>query len=67
MSYFGIDDLESLSTSSSHVLDCHARISHNIELMPISSSESSRIEYRQTKGMEMEFYRGNNIVETAAC
>ena len=31
--------------------------------MPISTDESFRIEYSQTKGMEMEFYRGNNIVD----
>ena len=37
--------------------------SHNTELMPISSDESFKIEYSQTKGMEMEFYRGNNIVD----
>ena len=61
-SYFGIDDLESLSGSSSHVLDCHICNSQNTELIPISTDESFRIEYRQTKGMEMEFYRGNNIV-----
>jgi hypothetical protein len=61
--YFGIDDLESLSTSSSRVLDCHICNSHNTELMPISSGESFKIEYSQTKGMEMEFYRGNNIVD----
>ena len=62
-SYFGIDDLESLSGSSSHVLDCHVCNSQNIELIPISTDESFRIEYSQTKGMEMEFYRGNNIVD----
>ena len=62
-SYFGIDDLESLSGSSSRVLDCHICNSHNTELMPISSDESFKIEYSQTKGMEMEFYRGNNIVD----
>ena len=62
-SYFGIDDLESLSGSSSRVLDCHICNSHNTELMPISSGESFKIEYSQTKGMEMEFYRGNNIVD----
>ena len=43
--------------------DCHICNSHNTELMPISSGESFRIEYSQTKGMEMEFYRGNNIVD----
>ena len=62
-SYFGINDLESLSTSSSRVLDCRICNSHNTELMPILSGESFRIEYSQTKGMEMEFYRGNNIVD----
>jgi hypothetical protein len=60
--YFGIDDLESLSGSSSHVLDCRSCNSHDTELMPIATDESFRIEYNRTKGMEMEFYRGNNIV-----
>jgi len=62
-SYFGIDDLESISGSSSRVLDCHICNSHNTELMPISNDESFRIGYSQTKGMEMEFYRNNNIVD----
>jgi hypothetical protein len=48
--YFGIDDLESLQGSSSHVLDCHICNSHNTELMPISTDESFRIEYSQTRG-----------------
>ena len=61
--YFGSDELKSISESSSYVLDCHICNSHNTELMPISSSESFRIEYSQTKDMEMEFYRGNNIVD----
>ena len=60
--YFGIDELESISESSSRVLDCHICNSHNTELIPISTDESFRIEYNRTKGMEMEFYRGNNIV-----
>ena len=60
--YFGIDELESISESSSRVLDCHICNSHNTELIPISSDDSFRIEYNRTKGMEMEFYRGNNIV-----
>jgi hypothetical protein len=34
-SYFDIDDLESLSVSSSHTLDCHVCDSHNTELIPI--------------------------------
>jgi hypothetical protein len=61
-SYFGIDDLESLSASSSHDLDCHVCNSHNTELIPISTDESFRIEYSQTKGMEMEFYKSNNVI-----
>ncbi|MFY9967266.1 MAG: hypothetical protein WAK50_16160 [Nitrososphaeraceae archaeon] len=61
-SYFGIDDLESLSGSSSHVLDCHVCNSHNTELMPISNDESFRIEYGLTRGMELEFYKSNKIV-----
>ena len=61
-SYFGINDLESLSGSSSHVLDCHFCNSHNTELMPISNDESFRIEYSQTNGMELEFYKTNKVV-----
>jgi hypothetical protein len=60
--YFGINNLESLSGSSSHVLDCHVCNSHNTELIPISTDESFRIEYSQTKGMEMEFYKTNKVV-----
>jgi hypothetical protein len=62
-SYLGIDDLESISGSSSRVLECHNCNSHNTELIPISNDESFRIEYSQTKGMELEFYRDNNIVD----
>ena len=57
-SYFSIDDLESLS----QVLRCHLCNSHNTELIPISSDESFRINYNMTRGMEMEFYRSNDIV-----
>ena len=46
----GVDDLESISASSSHVLDCHVCNSHNTELMPISTDESFRIEYSLTNG-----------------
>jgi hypothetical protein len=49
-SYFGLDDLESLSGSSSQVLDCPICNSHNTELMPISNDESFRIEYSLTNG-----------------
>jgi hypothetical protein len=61
-SYFGLDDLESLSGSSSHVLDCPICNSHNTELMPISNDESFRIEYSLTRGMELEFYKSNKVV-----
>jgi predicted small metal-binding protein len=61
-SYFGIDDLESLSASSSHVLHCHVCNSHNTELIPISTDESFRIEYNPSQGIELEFYRSNNVV-----
>ena len=61
-SYFGIDDLESLSGSSSHVLDCHVCNSHNTELMPIATDESFRIGYSLTRGMEIEFYKSNKVV-----
>ena len=58
-SYFGIDSLE----SSSQVLRCHLCNSHNTELIPISSNESFRIDYNVTRGMQMEFYRSNEIVD----
>jgi hypothetical protein len=61
-SYFDIDNLRSLSRSSSHILDCHCCNSHNTELMPISTDESFRIKYNVTRGMEIEFYRSNNII-----
>ena len=61
-SYFGIDDLESLSASSSHVPDCHICNSHNTKLIPISTDKSFRIEYNTTKCMEIEFYKSNNVV-----
>jgi hypothetical protein len=60
--YFGIDELESLSGSSSHVLDCPVCNSYNTELLPIANEESFRIEYSLTRGMEMEFYRSNKVV-----
>jgi hypothetical protein len=58
-SYFGIDKLD----SSSQVLGCHVCNSHNTELIPISSNESFRIDYNVTRGMQMEFYRNNEIVD----
>jgi hypothetical protein len=58
-SYFSIGDLE----SSSQVLCCHLCNSHNTDLIPISSNESFRIDYNVTRGMEIEFYRSNEIVD----
>jgi hypothetical protein len=58
-SYFSTDDLE----SSSKVLCCHLCNSHNTNLIPISSNESFRIDYNVTRGMEIEFYRSNEIVD----
>jgi hypothetical protein len=58
-SYFGIDALE----SSSQVIGCHVCNSHDTELIPISTNESFKIDYNVTRGMEIEFYRSNNIVE----
>jgi len=58
-SYFSIDDLN----SSSQVLRCHLCNSCNTELIPISSNESFRINHNVTRGMEMEFYRSNEIVD----
>ena len=58
-SYFGIEDLESLS----QVLRCYLCKSWNTEQIPISSNESFRIDYSVTQGMEMEFYRNNEIVD----
>ena len=60
--YFGIEDIESLSGSSSHVLDCPGCNSHNTELLPIANDESFRIHYSLTRGMEIEFYKSNHIV-----
>jgi hypothetical protein len=60
--YFGSDELKSISESSSYVLDCHICNSHNTELMPISSGESFRIKHSQTRGMEIEFHKSNKVV-----
>jgi hypothetical protein len=59
-SYFCSKELES---TSSQVLRCHMCNSNNTELIPISSNESFRIDYDVTRGMEMEFYRNNEIVD----
>ena len=49
--------------SSSQVIGCHGCNSHDTELIPISTNESFRINYNLTRGMEMEFYRSNDIVD----
>ena len=61
-SYFGLDDLQSLSESRTRVLDCHVCNSCDTELIPISGDESFSFEYNLTRGMELEFYRSNNVV-----
>ena len=61
--YFGINDLESLSASPTHALSCHLCNSCNTELMPISADVSSRMKYGITSGMEIEFYRTNDVVD----
>jgi hypothetical protein len=58
-SYFSIDNLK----SSSQVIGCHVCNSHNTELIPISTNESFKIDYNVTRGMQMEFYRSNDIVD----
>jgi hypothetical protein len=60
--YFGIDELESLSSSPTHALSCHICNSCNTKLMPISADVSSRMKYGVSTGMEIEFYRSNDIV-----
>jgi hypothetical protein len=61
--YFDIDDIESLSASPTHALSCHICNSCNTKLIPISADVSSRMEYGVTSGMEMEFYRTNNVID----
>jgi hypothetical protein len=58
-SYFGSEVLD----SSSQILGCHVCNSHDTELIPVSTNESFRIDYNVTRGMEMEFYRSNDIVD----
>jgi hypothetical protein len=62
--YFGINDLTSLSASPTHGLSCHICNSCNTEIMPISAADvSSRTEYGITSEMEIEFHRTNNVIE----
>jgi hypothetical protein len=60
--YFGINDLKSLSASPTHALSCHICNSCNTKLIPISADASSRMEYSITNGMEREYYRTNNVI-----
>lgn len=57
-SYFSIDNVE----LSSQVLRCHVCNSRNTELIPISSNGSFRMKCNITRGMELEFYRSDDIV-----
>jgi hypothetical protein len=57
-SYLCIDDLD----TSTQVIGCHLCNSHDTELIPISSNESFRIEYNVTRGMDIAFFRSNDIV-----
>jgi hypothetical protein len=57
--FLTIDELE----YSTRVLRCHNCNSHNTERIPISSNEAFRMKYSVTGGMEMEFYRTNEIVD----
>ena len=59
--YFGIGDLETLSDSSSHFLDCQYCNSHNTNLMPVLPSEPFKMEYNVTRGMEIEFCNSTNV------
>ena len=61
--YFDIDNLESLCASQTHALSCHICNSCNTKLIPISADVSSEMEYDVTSGMEMEFYRTNNVID----
>ena len=61
--YLDIDNLESLCASQTHALSCHICNSCNTKLIPISADVSSRMEYSITNGMEMEFYRTNNVID----
>jgi hypothetical protein len=59
--YFGIRDLETLSKSSSHVLDCQFCNAHNTNLIPVIPAESFEMEYDITRDMEKEFYENTNV------
>jgi hypothetical protein len=61
--YFNIDKLESIFTPlSSSNPNCHLCDSHSVELMPISTDESFKIEYNPVRGVEIEFFKRNTPV-----
>jgi hypothetical protein len=55
-SYFGLDDLQSLSESRTRVLDCHVCNSCNTELIPISGDESFSFVRGQVSGVTSGFW-----------
>ncbi len=58
--YYGLDNLESSTQlSSSSVPNCPLCDSRSVELMPISTDESFRIEYNPIRGVEIKFFRRN--------
>ncbi|HZA68326.1 MAG TPA: hypothetical protein VE548_01400 [Nitrososphaeraceae archaeon] len=57
--YYGNDNLESFTQLSSSVPNCYLCDSHSVELMPISTDESFRIEYNPIRGVEIRFFRRN--------
>jgi hypothetical protein len=59
--YFGIRDLETLSESSSNVLDCQYCNSHNTNLMPVLPADSFRMEYDITRDMEIAFHKNTSV------
>jgi hypothetical protein len=59
--YFGISDLETLSESSSNVLDCQYCDSHNTNLMPVLPADSFRMEYDITRDMEIAFHKNTSV------
>ena len=57
--FLAIDELE----SSTRALRCHNCNSHYTERIPISSNESFMMKYNITRGIQMEFYRTNEIMD----
>lgn len=59
--YFGIRDLETLSKSSSNVLDCQFCNSQNTYLMPVLPADSFKMEYDITRDMEIAFHKNTSV------